>query len=87
MNLHLLAPPEAHKAATAAELKPERTTKDAMREYTRRHSDDCNAHHAIVIVLETPMVLSMTDYAMNPAGTVTGPPLPFLAIHDTHLSF
>ncbi|PBL04157.1 homogentisate 1,2-dioxygenase [Armillaria gallica] len=62
-------PPEVHKAATVAELKPERATKDAM-----------------LIVLETPMVLSMTDYAMNPAGTVTeSEPLSFSPDFIAHL--
>ncbi|KAK0218300.1 homogentisate 1,2-dioxygenase [Armillaria nabsnona] len=62
-------PPEVHKAATVAELKPERATKDAM-----------------LIAFETPMVLTMTDYAMNPAGTVTeSEPLSFPPDFIAHL--
>ncbi|KAK0476460.1 homogentisate 1,2-dioxygenase [Armillaria novae-zelandiae] len=66
-------PPEVHKAATVAELKPERATKDAM-----------------LLVLETPMMLSMTDYAMNRAGThslepVESEPLSFSPDFIAHL--
>ncbi|KAK0476467.1 homogentisate 1,2-dioxygenase [Armillaria novae-zelandiae] len=62
-------PPEVHKAATVAELKPERVTKDAM-----------------LFALETPMMLSMTDYAMNRAGTVVeSEPLSFSPDFIAHL--
>ncbi|SJK99679.1 related to homogentisate 1,2-dioxygenase [Armillaria ostoyae] len=62
-------PPEVHKAASVAELKPERISKGSM-----------------AIAIETPMILSMTDYAMNRAGTVTeSEPLSFPPDFITHL--
>ncbi|KAG7444799.1 homogentisate 1,2-dioxygenase [Guyanagaster necrorhizus] len=62
-------PPDVHKAASIAELKPERISKDRM-----------------AIAFETPMVLSMTDYAMNRAGTVTeSEPLSFPPDFIAHL--
>ncbi|PBK67699.1 homogentisate 1,2-dioxygenase [Armillaria solidipes] len=62
-------PPEVHKAASVAELKPERISNGSM-----------------AIAIETPMILSMTDYAMNRAGTVTeSEPLSFPPDFIAHL--
>ncbi|KAK0434287.1 homogentisate 1,2-dioxygenase [Armillaria borealis] len=62
-------PPEVHKAAIVAELKPERISKGSM-----------------AIAIETPMILSMTDYAMNRAGTVVeSEPLSFPPEFIAHL--
>ncbi|KAK0476454.1 homogentisate 1,2-dioxygenase [Armillaria novae-zelandiae] len=61
--------PEVHKAASVAELKPERISKGSM-----------------AIAIETPMILSMTDYAMNRAGTVAeSEPLSFPPDFISHL--
>ncbi|KAK0493911.1 homogentisate 1,2-dioxygenase [Armillaria luteobubalina] len=61
--------PEVHKAATVAELKPERISKGSMG-----------------VAVETPMILSMTDYAMNRAGTIVeSEPLSFPPDFITHL--
>ncbi len=40
----LLAPPEVHKAAVVAELKPERISKGSMGAYIYRYSDVRFAH-------------------------------------------
>ncbi|KAK0204455.1 homogentisate 1,2-dioxygenase [Desarmillaria ectypa] len=69
-------PPEVHKAASVAELKPERIYKNTMGKYTNRHT----------IAFETPMVLTMTDYAMNQAGSVIeSEPLSFPPEFIAHL--
>ncbi|KAK0470187.1 homogentisate 1,2-dioxygenase [Desarmillaria tabescens] len=76
--------PEVHKAASVAELKPERVSKNSMGEYTRRYSEYYS--QVIAIAFETPMVLAMTDYAMNRAGTVReSEPLSFPPEFITHL--